>query len=89
MSPFLQQILNTTPALKKARQLSSPVAPTPVTSFTPPTSPGDNPFMIALNPDNTNYQEYYGVNRPLKKPMFLGYRGNQSLYGGSKLFILY
>lgn len=46
-----------------------------------------NPFMSAQNPESDDY--HYGVNRPLDKPAFLGYRDNQALYGGSRLFILY
>lgn len=49
----------------------------------------NNPFMTALNGDSPEYREMYGVNQPLNKPMFLGYRDNQALYGGSRLFILY
>ncbi len=48
-----------------------------------------NPFMAAQQPDSAEYQQMYGVNRPLEKPIFLGYRDNQALYGGSRLFILY
>lgn len=49
----------------------------------------NNPFMTALQQDSSQYKAQYGVNRPLAKPMFLGHRDNQALYGGSKLFILY
>lgn len=49
----------------------------------------NNPFMTALQQDSAQYKSQYGVNRPLAKPMFLGHRDNQALYGGSKLFILY
>lgn len=48
-----------------------------------------NPFMTALKPESSGYKDTYGVNRPLDKPMFLGYRDNKALYGGAKLFILY
>lgn len=48
-----------------------------------------NPFMAAMNQDSADFQSAYGVNRPLPKPMFLGYRDNKALYGGSRLFILY
>lgn len=48
-----------------------------------------NPFLSALNSESQEFQEQYGVNRPLGKPMFLGYRDNQALYGGARLFILY
>ncbi len=51
--------------------------------------PNKNPFMIAMNPDNPEFMGYYGVNRPLKQPMFFGYQDNKPLYGGSRLFILY
>jgi hypothetical protein len=45
----------------------------------------ENPFLKAsLNPAAGDI----GVNKPLDKPMFLGYKGNKALYGGSRLFIL-
>jgi hypothetical protein len=47
-----------------------------------------NPFMIAHNPENPQFMGYYGVNRPLKEPMFMGYRDNKPLMGGGRLFIL-
>ena len=49
----------------------------------------NNPFMTAMQQDSAQYKAMYGVNQPLQKPMFLGHKGNQALYGGSKLFILY
>lgn len=48
-----------------------------------------NPFMIAMDSENPQFMGYYGVNRPLKQPMFFGYRDNKPLYGGSRLFVLY
>lgn len=48
-----------------------------------------NPFLTALNPDSPEFKTTYGVNRPMQKPMFLGYRNDQPLFGGSRLFILY
>ncbi|MBY0404384.1 MAG: hypothetical protein K2X66_10840 [Cyanobacteria bacterium] len=70
-------------------------APTPMVSPTlnvkQPTTPGNvqNPFMMANDIENPNFMGYYGVNRPLKEPMFMGYRDDKPLYGGSRLFILY
>jgi hypothetical protein len=44
-----------------------------------------NPFMRAnVNPEG----QKTGENNPLRSPMFLGYRDNQALYGGAKLFVL-
>lgn len=48
-----------------------------------------NPFLSALNTNSAEFKEMYGVNRPFEKPMFLGYRDNEPVYGGSRLFILY
>ena len=48
-----------------------------------------NPFMSAMSQDSAEFRSAYGVNRPLAKPMFLGYRDDKALYGGSRLFILY
>jgi len=61
----------------------------PIDSRSGQSPQGYNPFMTALKPDSHAYRETFGVNRPLDKPMFLGYRDNKALYGGSKLFILY
>jgi hypothetical protein len=48
-----------------------------------------NPFMTAMNTDSPEFREQYGVNKPLKDAMFLGYRDDQPVFGGSRLFILY
>ncbi|MDX2085887.1 MAG: hypothetical protein SFZ03_10930 [Candidatus Melainabacteria bacterium] len=46
----------------------------------------NNPFLLANNAKHTASK--IGVNCPLERPMFLGYRDNQALYGGARLFIL-
>lgn len=61
----------------------------PVSLHTQASPNTQNPFMIASDTDNPQFMGYYGVNRPLKDPMFLGYRDNKALMGGSRLFILY
>jgi hypothetical protein len=48
-----------------------------------------NPFLSALDTNSPEFREMYGVNRPFAQPAFLGYRDNQPIYGGSRLFILY
>lgn len=48
-----------------------------------------NPFLSAMNNDTEEFREMYGVNRPLSKPMFLGYKDDQAVFAGSRLFILY
>ena len=84
--PFVNKTL-TTP--QKAVQKSTPalpmVTPNPMTAG----QKQQNPFMIAMKTDSAEFRETYGVNKPLEKPMFLGYRENKALYGGSRLFILY
>ena len=92
--PFLQKILFG----QAAPSTSSSIVPT-TSSFIAPIKPVEarqegpsarkNPFMTALNQQSPEFMESYGVNRPLKRPMFLGYRDNKALYGGSRLFILY
>ena len=84
-----------TPTTKSAVQNTMPTQST----FLAPIQPLDtktgqnpqqyNPFMTALKPDSHAYRETYGVNRPLDKPIFVGYHNNKALYAGSKLFILY
>ncbi len=84
MSLFLQKLFN--PQTQAPQQLPAMV---PVDGFQPPKTPTYNPFMVALNRDSEGFTKEYGVNRPLGKPMFLGYKGDKALYGGSRLFILY
>ncbi len=48
-----------------------------------------NPFLIASKTDGDDLKDVYGVNRPLSKPMFLGYRDDKAMFGGNRLFILY
>lgn len=48
-----------------------------------------NPFLAAMDSNSPGFREMYGVNRPLDQPMFLGYRDEQPMYGGSRLFLLY
>lgn len=84
MSLFLQKLFG---GKEPVPQLPAPVpASMPQAQKDPRTH---NPFMIAMNRDSQEFQNVYGVNRPLKQPMFLGYRDDKALYGGSRLFILY
>lgn len=77
------------PAIRagKALQRALPVAP--VAPRNTDAQKSNNPFMVALNPSSQEFKDSYGINRPLNKPMFLGYKDEQALYGGSRLFILY
>lgn len=77
-------------------QFSRPVKSTTASTATAPVFTGMgatkkryNPFLTALNSDTAEFKEIYGVNRPLEKPMFLGYRDDKPMFGGSRLFILY
>ena len=48
----------------------------------------NNPFLLSdHNKANQAYRQI-GVNQPFSKPLFLGYRDEKPLYGGSRLFIL-
>jgi hypothetical protein len=83
------------PSPRPTQQTGNAKLPSPITPVQSAqrgfgqSDPNKNPFMIALNPDNPEFMGYYGVNRPLKQPMFFGYQDNKPLYGGSRLFILY
>lgn len=84
MSLFLQKLFH---GKEPVAQLPAPIpASLPQTSDQPK---AHNPFMIAMNRDSQEFHNTYGVNRPLKQPMFLGYRNEKALYGGTRLFILY
>jgi hypothetical protein len=78
-NPFARAVRATTPSMAAA-----PVAPKLTSN-----AKRYNPFMLALNADSPEFREVYGINKPLEKPMFLGYRDNQPIYGGNRLFILY
>ncbi len=86
MSLFLQKLFN--PKTPSPQQLPALI---PIQGgFKPPAKrPIDNPFLAALDRDAQGFNATYGVNRPLKKAMFLGYKGEKALYGGSRLFVLY
>lgn len=71
---LLQQILS---------GIAEPIKPT-----NPFKQPAKNPFIQTSATHDTITQEA-GVNRPLRHAMFLGYRDNQAVYAGSRLFVLY
>ncbi len=74
----------------KAVKATLPSLATPaITSSTGTSTKRSNPFMTAMNTDSAEFREQYGVNKPLKDAMFLGYRDDQPVFGGSRLFILY
>lgn len=92
-SPFVNSIRRM--ATNSAQVLKSlPAAPSTAIPQTAGVSVGQNkkrsnPFLSATDTDSAEFREMYGVNRPLAKPMFLGYKDDQAIYGGSRLFILY
>ncbi len=50
--------------------------------------PQRNPFLQSgIMNENANQEQ--GVNRPLRHPLFVGYRDNKPIYAGSRLFVLY
>ena len=88
-SPFIQRLAGNLKANSKAPTAKAlPALPTASVS-TGNASKRYNPFLSAMNTDSSEFKDVYGVNRPLAKPMFLGYKDNKALYGGSRLFILY
>jgi hypothetical protein len=48
---------------------------------------GNNPFLLAQT-DPAKQLDQLGKNLPFAKPIFLGYKDDKALYGGSKLFVL-
>ncbi len=50
--------------------------------------PRKNPFLQGSGSNGDSSQEQ-GVNRPLRHPLFVGYRDNKPIYAGSRLFVLY
>jgi hypothetical protein len=85
LSPFAQGL---------APGVQQPVYTRPVKTAAPiqaqaGSKKGYNPFFAAMNPDSEEYKSSYGINRPLAQPMFLGYRDDEPMYGGTKLFLLY
>ena len=84
MSLFFQRFLGFQPAAARAQ------APISIPHASPETTPpfGNNPFLQAMNPGSPERLKNYAINRPLDRPMFLGYKGDKALYGGSRLFIL-
>jgi hypothetical protein len=65
------------------------VTAAPVSTNTSSSRKSYNPFLSALDTNSAEFKEMYGVNRPFAQPMFLGYREDEAVYGGSRLFILY
>lgn len=87
-SPFISGFTPSQAASALKRALPAK-AVAPLTPALGPNKKQYNPFLLAMNSDSQEFREMYGVNRPLSKPMFLGYRDNQPMYGGSRLFLLY
>jgi hypothetical protein len=87
-SPFVQGL---TPRLSNfpVRQSAAPQSVETVQSRLGANKQRYNPFLTAMDTESQAFKEAYGKNQPLKDPMFLGYRDDQPMYGGSRLFILY
>jgi len=84
LSPFTKGMQNLQPYKRTA-------ALTPVSTSTTDEQAlkRQNPFLSAMNTDSDFFRNTYGKNRPLDKPMLVGYRDGEPMYGGAKLFILY
>lgn len=88
-SPFMQGLLTKVADKTPIRQTLPALAAAPVATGTAASKKRYNPFLTALDTDSNEFKEVYGVNRPLGKAMFLGYRDDKPIYGGERLFILY
>jgi len=88
-SPFTLSLNAKNPFAQPIKAAMPSIAAAPVAAKGNATTKRYNPFMLALNSDSPEFKTVYGINKPLEKPMFLGYHDNQPLYGGSRLFILY
>lgn len=94
---FLQRLLlgqaAQGPNLPLPMQFPMPMTTAPVAPRTPPDpmirQAANNPFMVGANSQHPRFTEMYGKNTPLQQDIFLGYRNEKALYGGSRLFILY
>lgn len=77
------------PFAKAVKATNASIAATPVSTAAGRNPKGYNPFMTGLNTESQAFKDNYGVNKPLKEAMFLGYRDEQPIFAGSRLFILY
>lgn len=77
------------PFARAVRASLPSLAATPVTTSVGASVKRGNPFLTAMNTESAEFKENYGVNRPLKEAMFLGYRDEKPVFAGGRLFILY
>jgi hypothetical protein len=91
MNPFISSFNRSAPQplARPAVDRTASLAATEAVGALGPNKIRYNPFLAAMNPDSPAFREMYGVNRPLEKPMLLGYRDGEPMYGGSRLFLLY
>ena len=89
-SPFRLGIpAQNNPFAKAVKATLPSIATAPVTTSTGASAKRGNPFLTAMNTESAEFRESYGVNKPLKEAMFLGYRDEKPVFGGGRLFILY
>lgn len=90
-SPFIQGLAKAIPNQQKLPVRQSLPAPNvmPVTTSTGSGKKPYNPFIAGLNKDSDEFNEVYGVNKPLREPAFFGYHDGRELKGGGRLFMLY
>ena len=91
-NPFVQNNGQGFKTLGQLNALPAPIAPQTgaieATAGANAVSSAQNPFMTALNTNTASFTAIYGKNQPPKDPIFLGYRDDKPLMGGSKLFVL-
>jgi hypothetical protein len=88
-SPFSLGFNSQSPFNRPVKSTTASLAATPIATNMGTNRKRYNPFLTALNSDTPEFKEVYGVNRPLDKAMFIGYRDDKPIFGGSRLFILY
>lgn len=63
--------------------------PQPIARVAPENNQFRNPFITNQQMPGGNTEDNSpGVNRPLRRPMFMGYQNNKPIYAGSQLFVL-
>jgi hypothetical protein len=90
----IREVLTSSPA--GATQASSSKSSTGMTPIATPMGfgyygPGENPFSNAFPQGALTYlnaNQAVGINKPLSRPAFLGYRNDKPIYVGTRLFVM-
>ena len=89
--PGIQQFLQTKQAIQHNVQSIKGKSATDGVQSLNPLLGANNPFLLnnfGKSDRSARSNNEIGINDPLMRPMFLGYRDNMALYGGDRLFVL-